>query len=944
MEKFTVIVSVTDATGIPDLVSSLKKQEEIDFEKDIQLILVAGSKEACRKMEETEAAKCANVTCLTGNGNSLCQSACCALDRIRGKYVALIHEDCSYSPYAFSAVLSAFDEEEAKGKIGAVSLSPVFLIPDGENTQQPYANQPGEGKEGLLDVTIKPDHLQLMLEGYFYEVTLFKSLSFANYAQQAESSIDCMDEGRYMVVLEAAAKSPVYAYIRQELYYRQAQEDFLYLFAKKRCREWYSYTLRHVYIPFAQRMQKQYGKVPQFVGAVLVYLLYNRFEMNKQERDQELLHGKDLDAFLDDCCELLSYVDYDCILRKVSFGDVLFYDFMRLYFMQRIRKEYGRDYEMYRCGSSFFYTDDEEEGRDADAVHSLKLLADYSQKWVTIYAMNVEKRFLVINGSIADILLLEGEDLTVYARINGKTKNAKKTEIYSQKKYFGRVFSQDLTFQLQFPFEEEDEVNISFFVRAGQTVIRPVIRTARSGSRLSTMVEDAYWNLKDDRVMRIRNNRLEIRRADEEKMKLLEACVQDSAFLARFPQEQAEKMVALRKRYFACRDRYKKKNVWVTFDRLYKGGDNGEYVFRYISEHCSDIDMYYIIRDDCPDYARLKKKYKNVLPYHSEEARLVSLLADAILTPHMTVMDYCGFDKEEAPYFLDLFHARIICIQHGLTVQNIAQWQNRLFDNIALYGCASKYEVENLKQPIYGYADRQLVLTGLARFDGLKSVRTKQILISPTWRRNLVNTRLGHNENLYNPQFKESEYFRRYQALISDERLLAKARERGYTILFLLHPVMSGQLRDFEGNDVVTVRAASDDISYETVLTHSDVMVTDYSGIQFDFAYMRKPILYYHPATMPSHYTESAYFCYDKMGFGPICTEHDALVDALCGLIENDCKNDPVYLDRANDFFAFDDFQNCRRIYEATKEYLFKYGHYTERVQDKVRRKLCEKK
>ena len=63
-----------------------------------------------------------------------------------------------------------------------------------------------------------------------------------------------------------------------------------------------------MYIPFAQRMQEQYGKVPQFVGAVLVYLLYNRFEMNKQERDQELLYGKDLDAFLDDCCELLSYV------------------------------------------------------------------------------------------------------------------------------------------------------------------------------------------------------------------------------------------------------------------------------------------------------------------------------------------------------------------------------------------------------------------------------------------------------------------------------------------------------------------------------------------------------------------------------------------------------------------------------------------------------------
>ena len=76
-----------------------------------------------------------------------------------------------------------------------------------------------------------------------------------------------------------------------------------------------------------------------------------------------------------------------------------------------------------------------------------------------------------------------------------------------------------------------------------------------------------------------------------------------------------------------------------------------------------------------------------------------------------------------------------------------------LLDNIKLYLCASRYEIENLKQDIYGYRENQLRLVGMARYDGLKSRNQKQVLISPTWRRNLVKKRLGHNKNEYNPIF-----------------------------------------------------------------------------------------------------------------------------------------------------------------------------------------------
>jgi CDP-glycerol glycerophosphotransferase (TagB/SpsB family) len=109
-------------------------------------------------------------------------------------------------------------------------------------------------------------------------------------------------------------------------------------------------------------------------------------------------------------------------------------------------------------------------------------------------------------------------------------------------------------------------------------------------------------------------------------------------------------------------------------------------------------------------------------------------------------------------------------------------------------------------------------------------------------------------------------------------------------------------------------------MSYEKILTESSLMVTDYSGVQFDFAYMRKPILYYHPTELPPHYEESC-FIYDTMGFGPIIDNQDKLVKSLCEYMDNGCKMEQKYIDRANDFFEYSDFDNCKRILENVEKY-----------------------
>ena len=97
-------------------------------------------------------------------------------------------------------------------------------------------------------------------------------------------------------------------------------------------------------------------------------------------------------------------------------------------------------------------------------------------------------------------------------------------------------------------------------------------------------------------------------------------------------------------------------------------------------------------------------------------------------------------------------------------------------------------------------------------------------------------------------------------------------------------------------------------------------MVTDYSGVQFDFAFMRKPIVYYQPPELPPHYAEDGFDC-EKQGFGEICTDRDTLVSLLCDYMERGCTVDAFYRKRQDDFFAFDDRNNCARIYEDAREF-----------------------
>ena len=294
-----------------------------------------------------------------------------------------------------------------------------------------------------------------------------------------------------------------------------------------------------------------------------------------------------------------------------------------------------------------------------------------------------------------------------------------------------------------------------------------------------------------------------------------------------------------------------------------------------------------------------------------------------MIVSNSTVFAFNDQGMKMSAYIRDLAKFHVACVQHGMSVQKIAIAQKRLRDNTRLYFCASKYEIENLSHPVYDYVGYDaLKLTGVPRYDGLINNDQKIILISPTWRMQsamLVTKNEGVARD-YNPNFKNTSYFKVYNSLINDKRLIDAAKKYGYRINYVLHPIVSPQADDFDKNDYVDIIPATGDMSYEKIFCESSLMVTDFSGVQFDFAYMRKPLVYLHHNDIPQHYEEGT-FHYDTMAFGEICHDNDELVDVLCEYMANGCRMKDEYRRRADDFFEYDDHDNCRRIYEEMIKY-----------------------
>ena len=226
----------------------------------------------------------------------------------------------------------------------------------------------------------------------------------------------------------------------------------------------------------------------------------------------------------------------------------------------------------------------------------------------------------------------------------------------------------------------------------------------------------------------------------------------------------------------------------------------------------------------------------------------------------------------------------------------------------------------------YYIGEDRVVLTGMARYDELyrknkRNTPVKKIVIIPTWRKEIKESYdEKSSKSIYYDKFRETDYFKFYNSLINDERLLKAMKDKGYKGLMCMHPMHSEQWIDFTPNDVFEINSGY--VDYQKEFIEASMLVTDYSSVAFDFAYLKKPVVYTQfdkDKFYLEHTYKKGYFDYEKNGFGCVCTDIDSAVNAIIAEIENECCNSEAYIERVNEFFPYNDANCCKRIYKSIR-------------------------
>lgn len=910
------------------------------------------SKSLCAHYGEKYGTK--NFIYIEAPGASIGEAYNMAIPEIRGKYVNFSMSSMELQRGAVECVYEcAMELENPK----LISLAPWTVNEKGESV--PYQLSPTSKVTDYERINLiqEPARLQLLLQAFFIRSYIVSDQNHTRFFNP-----ELMDEASIEFLLRIFAEYQYYIFMpRITLNYTVQLEDNTSAFNGQHYKWWYMDAFRNWILPFENDLCKKYWPLNKSIQIALLYVIATRFLCNYNDRNKGVLSYEEYLELGQLTGQALNCIDNELIWKKspgqtftiprtlrvllLNYkarymnckNEIVHYQNQLNMWMHEDRSTKAVDaesetLEVSEVGySKKMFSVSRSEGElpyIADVSEDLTFfkLTDIQKEHVLFKAVNFQNGQLEIDGTFSMGDFFEHDQIDLCLIRNGKISKIEYSEIYGLNKVFGFIYNHMYQFHVNIPvYSFKNKIDIQFAVIMNGVTYIMEIRTPKAHAHVRVGIKNQYWRFCKDWCATIPDKThlvLSLLSEGGMKKKETEFRKELSARAAK-GSRAAALALEIRKQYFEQKQDHPDARIWITHDKLYKAGDNGEYMYNYIMQQNDGIDIYYIIKEDSLDFERMNVEGANLLIWGEMDTMVKVLLSEVVLATHTDVLSYAGFDKDVIPFICDLYNPVTVCIQHGLTTQNIAQYQNRVFDNLHLYTLASPNEFENLSRPIYGFEDKSILkMTGLARYDGLKNNDQKQILITPTWRRNIANASVAHIKKGHNDFFKNSEYFRIYNGLINDQKLIDCAKESGYKLIYLLHPAASSQADDFDKNDYVEIIPAASDMNYEKILTESSLMVTDYSGVQFDFAYMRKPLLYYHPKTLPPHYDESEAYVYERDSFGPIIDNHEELVDQLCEYMKNGCKTKPEYVERADKFFAYSDFNSCKRIYEEVLLFL----------------------
>lgn len=361
----------------------------------------------------------------------------------------------------------------------------------------------------------------------------------------------------------------------------------------------------------------------------------------------------------------------------------------------------------------------------------------------------------------------------------------------------------------------------------------------------------------------------------------------------------------------------KYKNSWIFLDKDTQADDNAEHLYRYIKDK-TDRKIFFLLYKNSHDWNRLYKEGFHLIPFGTREHKQALLGCDTIISSHIDPHIYNHFKNDAYKY------KNIVFLQHGVINQDLSRWLNTKKINTFLTSTKDEYNsiIKNYNR--YKFSSKEVILAGLPRHDRLLHLAKelpsqKKILIIPTWRKYLTGETVHGNKRELISHFMDSDYAKTWKNFLISKELHDISLNYNYKIIFFPHVNIQPYLNEFCLPSYIEVKKHND-CSIQDLFIQSSLMITDYSSVAFEMAFLQKPVVYYQfdkDIFFKGHTYQIGYFDYKKHGFGPIVYTQNILLEEIKNILQHHCKPVSPYIERMKAAFCFRDGHNCERVYNA---------------------------
>lgn len=901
---FTVNLLIKSDSNIRRAVDSVIGEERF-FRENVQLNLIdsVGSELSTRICSEYTERYPENIYFIDSVGQKPAESYNHALPMSYGAYISYVD---NYGVYSADALKKAMELLQSE-KVPVFCCKPMYSIAGA--AAKPYID---DIEPGIVRVHDTPDRFILMLGCYFFKNNIARSLFF-------DKTFPFDYDTKF--IIEGVLKTHTFVY----------SDKFSYILSGSTEREpirydrqyslsFYSESVNRFIIP----MLKGYAGSP-FVMSVMMYLIEIKFALNADDHYKRVITDSKVTEFIENCSQALKFID-DTVIMNSRLCHLSGLDPEMLFRFLRMKYKNPRLYpvtDVVPPGTTenhkYYVAENRMEALNmsGEFVCHLKNVLITRSKDISadIRAVNSGGNGLFFDAVLNGCSCLAPEDFSVYVSVNGNKSAVTPTSVYTLRKYFGEPFLKRYSFRFFVPFSSGKKLDTAcLYFKYERLSFRMRLTFSAPGARITDEFKNSYAVFSGRMLSYDAKSRsLVLRRASDSlvavsESRLISDIGRAAGLTARLSSGRIRRMARSVERDSNGR------KILVFYDET-GINYNGNLLFRYFSRHKGTVlEPYFITEHDSPEKNFLTESgYDNVLDIGSAKAKAAVIAADYIYATDCDPYESLGFKEADCLFFRDMMKAKIIAVRNFFLTYQTAQFENRLRDNTSFIFCTSEKEKKNLLSPIYGYSDDMIRVTGSAMLDAVSDKREKLILISPGDRRifNIYN-----NCDYY--RFSESAFFKAYEFILSDPGLIRACRENGWKIAVMMPPAIEQYTKMFHTDDIVRMFSATE--KNETTLTAAaSVLVTDYSELQYRFAYSGKEVMYYFPPGLPissEHKGENI----SSNGFGDLYFEKEALRDAIIKGIADGFIRSEKYSNRAREFFGTSEKSACRRILDESRK------------------------